>query len=119
MVHFVEQVRGTGSYHSKRKTVSGGSRCGDLCRITGKSKASGIYKGHLHHLQQCKMTLEEVIHVIERGGSRGKDNCPPSYRRSMYLRCESVNRWIFWMRKISLMITVRVSVHSAVLQEVP
>ena len=46
----------------------------------------------------AKMTLEEVIHVIH------------------VFTVRSVNRWIFWMRKISLMITVRVSVHSAVLQ---
>lgn len=62
----------TGSYHSKRKTVSGGSRCGDLCRITGKSKASGIYKGHLHHLQQCKNDTGGSDPCDREGGGRGK-----------------------------------------------
>ena len=63
----------------------------------------------------AKMTLEEVIHVIEKAEAEGKttvrlhtgDPCIYGAIRE---------RWIFWMRKILLMITVRVSVHSAVLQ---
>lgn len=63
----------------------------------------------------AKMTLEEVIHVIEK--AEAEERQLSAFIPEIHVfTVQSVNRWIFWMRKISLMITVRVSVHSAVLQ---
>ena len=95
----------------------------------------------------AKMTLEEVIHVIEKAEAAVDQEAAQEMSKKLkkmdfdfndYLTSmeqmnkmggmsdfipeihvfsvRSVSRWIFWMRKILLMITVRVSVHSAVLQ---
>lgn len=61
----------TGSYHSKRKTVSGGSWQIYAASI-GKSKASGIHKGHLHHLQQCKNDTGGSDPCNEKAEAEGK-----------------------------------------------
>ncbi len=80
-----------------------------LRRITGKSKLPGIHKGQSAPSNNSAKMNGGSDPCDREGGSRGKDNCPTSYRRSMYLRVRFVSRWIFWLRKILLMITVRVS----------
>ena len=61
------------------------------------------------------MTLEEVIHVIEKAEAEGKTTVRLHTEIHVFT-VQSVNRWIFWMRRDSLMTTVLVSVHSAVRQ---
>ena len=62
----------------------------------------------------ARMTLEEVIHVIEKAEAEGKTTVRLHTGDPCMVR--SVSRWTFWMRRTLPMITVRESVHSAVLQ---
>ena len=85
--------------------VGAGPGAPDLITVRGKQYLEEadvvIYAGSLVNPQlleytkdmctiynSAKMTLEEVISCDREGRSRGKDNCPSSYRRSMYLRCD-------------------------------
>ena len=106
--------------------VGAGPGSPDLITVRGKQYLEEadviIYAGSLVNPQlleyskdvctiynSAKMTLEEVIAVMERAEAEGKGFIP-EIRVSM---AQSESRWIFWTKKALPMITVRVSVHFA------
>ena len=108
--------------------VGAGPGASDLITVRGKQYLEEadviIYAGSLVNPQlleyskdvctihnSAKMTLEEVISVMERAEAEGKPFvCIPVTR---VFTVQSVSRWIFWMKRGFLMIPVQVSVHSA------
>ena len=101
--------------------VGAGPGAPDLITVRGKKYLEEadivIYAGSLvnpelltYTKEECqiynsaKMTLEEVIEVVDKAEAEEKTTV------------QSVNRWSFWMRKRLPMITARESAHSAVLQ---
>lgn len=73
MVHFVEQVQSSGSDHSKRKTVSRRGRCGDLWQDHFVNPQILDYTKDVCTIyNSAKMTLEDVISVIEKAEAAGK-----------------------------------------------
>ncbi len=88
MVHFVEQSGSTGSYHCKSKQyleeadviIYAGSSCNPQLLEYSKDVCT------IHN--SAKMTLEEVISVIERAEAEGKMTVSSPHRRSMYLWCD-------------------------------
>ena len=100
--------------------VGAGSGAPDLITVRGKKYLEEadvvIYAGSLVNpkLLECtkdictiynsaKMTLEEVLSVMEKA-------------EILVFTVLSGNRWMFWMKRESLMITVLASVHSAAQQ---
>ena len=109
--------------------VGAGSGAPDLITVRGKKYLEEadvvIYAGSLVNpkLLECtkdictiynsaKMTLEEVLSVMEKAEAAGKT----TVRLHTGDPCIYGNRWMFWMKRESLMITVLASVHSAAQQ---
>lgn len=109
--------------------VGAGPGAPDLITVRGKQYLEEadviIYAGSLVNPQlleyskdvctihnSAKMTLEEVISVMERAEAEGKMTVvsTPAIHVSMV---RSVSRWISWMKRESPMIPARVSVPSA------
>lgn len=100
--------------------VGAGSGAADLITVRGKNlleKADVIiYAGSLvnpelltYAKEDCEihnsayMTLDEVITVMENAEKGRKDGLSDCIRRAKYIWQQCGSRWIFWMKKGSLM----------------
>lgn len=112
--------------------VGAGSGAPDLITVRGKKYLEEadvvIYAGSLVNpklleytkdictiYNSAKMTLEEVLSVMEKAEAAGKTTVRLHTGDPVFM-VPSVSRWMCWMRRELLMITVLVSVHSAVRQ---
>ncbi len=109
--------------------VGAGSGAPDLITVRGKKYLEEadviIYAGSLvnpelleYKKEGCevynsaKMTLEEVLAVMEEAEEKGWTTVR-LHRETPASMVQSVNRWMYWMRRELHTIPVRVSVHSA------
>lgn len=107
--------------------VGAGSGAPDLITVRGKRFLETadivIYAGSLVNPQllsytksECelynsaKMTLEEVLQVMEEGEAARKDTVRLHTLEIRVFTGQSGSRWIFWMRRASVMIPVQASV---------
>ncbi len=72
MVHFVERQRRCRPHHRPRRQAAGRGRRGDLRRLPGESGAAGLHQEGCEIHDSAKLTLEEVIALIEKAEAEGK-----------------------------------------------